>query len=297
MRILSWSEAKLVHCMASIAILAAAAPAAAQTPAQTPTEVAQAPAQATQAAAPAAAATTPPAPAAAAGPGYKLGPDDELKISIYGQPDLSVTTRVKADGTVRLAMLGSIPAAGKTTVQLAEAISAGYSQGGYLNNPQVAVEVSQFVSNFVTVLGNVPQAGNYPLDHSYSVAAMLAKAGGANATGANAVILTPADGSGPVRISLADMSAGAGRTLKPGDILFVPPAEKVYVYGQVQQAGAFNYVPGQTFRQALALAGGPTLAGSTRRIKVRRAGKEIEAISLDDPVQPEDVLIIREKLF
>ncbi|MGK6319203.1 polysaccharide biosynthesis/export family protein [Sphingomonas sp. DT-204] len=292
MRIISWSKAKLVHCMASLAMLAAAAPAAAQTPA----EVAQAPAQATQAAAPAAAAT-PPAPAAAAGPGYKLGPDDELKISIYGQPDLSVTTRVKADGTVRLAMLGSVPAAGKTTVQLAEAISAGYSQGGYLNNPQVAVEVSQFVSNFVTVLGNVPQAGNYPLDRSYSVAAMLAKAGGSTATGANAVILTPADGSGPVRISLADMSAGAGRMLKPGDILFVPPAEKVYVYGQVQQPGAFNYVPGQTFRQALALAGGPTLAGSTRRIKVRRAGKEIEDISLDDPVQPEDVLIIREKLF
>ena len=38
------------------------------------------------------------------------------------------------------------------------------------------------------------------------------------------------------------------------------------------------------------------LAGSTKRIKVRRGGKEIQA-NLDDPVQPEDVLIIREKLF
>jgi len=55
-------------------------------------------------------------------------------------------------------------------------------------------------------------------------------------------------------------------------------------------------VPGQSFRQALALAGGPTLAGSTKRIKVRREGKEIQA-KLDDPVKPEDVLIIREKLF
>jgi polysaccharide biosynthesis/export protein len=263
---------------------------------------AMAQAQAQVAATPAAPPAAPPAAtgagaAASAPAGYRLGPDDEIKVAIYGQPDLSVTTRVKADGTVRLAMLGAIDARGKTTAELADTIARGYAAGGYLTNPSVNVEVSQFVSRFVTVLGNVPQAGNYPLDRPYTVAAMLAKAGGATATGANAIILTPADGSGPVRISLADMGAGAGRPLQPGDILFVPPAEKVYVYGQVQEPGAFNFVTGQTFRQALALAGGPTLAGSTKRIKVRRGGKEIEGISLDDPVQPEDVLIIREKLF
>jgi polysaccharide export outer membrane protein len=236
-------------------------------------------------------------PRAAAAEGYRLGPDDEVKVFIYGQPDLSVTTRVKADGTIRLAMLGAVDVRGKTTAELADAIAAGYAQGGYLERPSVNVEVSQFVSRFVTVLGNVPQAGNYPLDRPYTVAGMLARAGGATATGANAVILTPADGSGPVRISLAEMNAGASRPLSPGDILFIPPAEKVYVYGQVQSPGAFTFVPGQTFRQALALAGGPTLAGSTKRIKVRRAGKEVEGLNLDDPVKPEDVLVIREKLF
>lgn len=246
-----------------------------------------------------AAAPAPPAAATApaAAPGYRLGPDDEVKVFIYGQPDLSVTTRVKADGTIRLAMLGAVDVRGKTTAELADAIATGYASGGYLERPSVNVEVSQFVSRSVAVLGNVSEAGNYPLDRPYTVASMLAKAGGANATGANAVILTPADGSGPVRISLAEMNAGANRPLGPGDILFVPPAEKVYVYGQVQGPGAFNFVPGQTFRQALALAGGPTLAGSTKRIKVRRGGKEIEGVSLDDAVQPEDVLIIREKLF
>ena len=235
-------------------------------------------------------------PQAAVDTGYLLGPDDEVKIAIFGQPDLSSTTRIKADGTVTLALIGPISARGKTTAELAQAIASSYAAGGYLTSPSVNVEVSNFVSRFVTVLGNVPQAGNYPLDRNYTVASMLAKAGGSTTAGANAVVLTPADGSGPVRISLADMTAGANRMLKPGDILFVPPAEKIYVYGQVQDPGAFSYVPGQSFRQALALAGGPTLAGSTKRIKVRREGKEIQA-DLDDPVRPEDVLIIREKLF
>lgn len=235
-------------------------------------------------------------PGASPEAGYLLGPDDEVKISIFGQPDLSSTTRIKEDGTVSLALIGPIAARGKTTSQLAQAIATSYASGGFLANPSVNVEVSNYVSRFVTVLGNVPQAGNYPLDRSYTVASMLAKAGGSTKDGANAVILTPADGSGPVRISLTDMAAGGSRQLKAGDIIFVPPAEKVYVYGQVQQPGAFAYAPGQSFRQALALAGGPTLAGSTKRIKVRRGGKEIQA-NLDDPVQPEDVLIIREKLF
>jgi polysaccharide export outer membrane protein len=181
---------------------------------------AMAQAQAQVAATPAAPPAAPPAAtgagaAASAPAGYRLGPDDEIKVAIYGQPDLSVTTRVKADGTVRLAMLGAIDARGKTTAELADTIARGYAAGGYLTNPSVNVEVSQFVSRFVTVLGNVPQAGNYPLDRPYTVAAMLAKAGGATATGANAIILTPADGSGPVRISLADMGAGAGRPLQP----------------------------------------------------------------------------------
>lgn len=243
----------------------------------------------------AATAATPPAPQAASA-GYQLGPDDEVKIAVFGQPDLSTTTRIKADGTVVLALVGAVRAQGKTTTQLAQDIAAGYASGGYLTKPSVNVEVSNFVSRFVTVLGNVPQAGNYPLDRGYTVASMLAKAGGSTKDGANAVILTPADGSGPVRISLADMASGATRQLQPGDTLFVPQAEKIYVYGQVQQPGAFSYAPGQSFRQALALAGGPTLAGSTKRIKVRREGKEIQA-NLDDPVKPEDVLIIREKLF
>jgi polysaccharide export outer membrane protein len=246
---------------------------------------------------PATTATAAPEAQTKADPGYLLGPDDEIKIAVYNQPDLSVTTRIKSDGTVNLAFLGAVPVKGKTTAQVAADLSAAYASGGYLINPSINVEVSQFVSRFVTVLGNVPQAGNYPLDRPYTLASMLAKAGGATPAGANAVILTPADGSGAVRISLVEMGAGANRMLMPGDILFVPPAEKVYVYGQVQQAGAFTYVPGQTFRQALALAGGPTLAGTTRRIKVQRGGKELANITLDDPVQPEDVLIIREKLF
>jgi polysaccharide export outer membrane protein len=231
-----------------------------------------------------------------ANPGYILGPNDEVEVRIFGQPDMTVKTRIKADGTVNLALLGPFQARGKNTSQLSAEIAAAYEAQGYLVNPSVNVEVTSFISKTVTVLGDVPNSGNYPLDRPYSVASMIALAGGVKATGANAVILTPADGSAPVRISLNDLSGAAMRPLQPGDVLFVPPAERVYVYGQVNEPGAYKYQPGMTYRQAMAEAGGPTLAASSG-IDVRRDGKKVEGLKLDDELKPEDVLVIKEKLF
>lgn len=227
---------------------------------------------------------------------YVLGPNDEVEVRIFGQPDMTVKTRIKADGTVNLVLLGPVQALGKTTAQLGAEIAAAYAAKAYLVNPSVSVDVTTFISKTATVLGDVPNSGNYPLDRPYTVASMIALAGGVKDTGANAVILTPADGGEAERISLNDLTGAARRAVAPGDVLFVPPAERVYVYGQVNEPGAFKYQPGMTFRQAMAQAGGPTLAASSR-FAVRRGGKRVEGLTFDDPMKPEDVLVIREKLF
>lgn len=227
---------------------------------------------------------------------YVLGPNDEIDIKVFGQDGMSFRTRIRADGTITAPYLGNVEAAGRTVAQLGQVLSQSYQAGGYLSRPSINVEVTSFASKTATVLGAVETAGLYPLDRTYTVAAMVARAGGARTDGANSVILTPLGGQ-PERLSLADASGGATRLVQPGDTLFIPPAEQVYVYGQVQKGGGFPVQPGMTFRQALALAGGPTLAGSTRRIEVRRGGKPLDKPSLDDVVQPEDVLVIKEKWF
>jgi polysaccharide export outer membrane protein len=254
--------------------------------------LAQAPAQP----APQVQAAPAPAPASeASSASYVLGPNDEIEISVFGQTDLGVKTRIKADGTIIVPFLGTMTAAQRTPAQLSAQIAAAYTQGGYLTKPSINVEVTAYASKTATVLGNVPNAGLYPLDRAYSVAEMVAKAGGVRPDGANAVILTPAGGT-EMRLSLMDVRAASSRMVQPGDTLFVPPAEMVYVYGQVNTPGAYPYINGMTFRQAMAKAGGPTLAGSTRKVEVRREGKKVKVL-LDDPAQPEDVLVIKEKLF
>lgn len=225
---------------------------------------------------------------------YVLGPNDEIEITVFGQPDMGLKTRIRADGTIIAPFLGTVAAAGQTTAGLSTHLAARYREGGYLSQPSINVEVTTYASKLVNVSGWVKEGGLYPLDRPYTVAMMVALAGGAREGGANVAILKPADGGADIRIPLA--GDGGQRPVGPGDQIYVPEAEKVYVYGEVNDGGAFDFRPGMTFRQALAMAGGPTLAGSTRRIRVTRDGEEVK-LSLDDEARPEDVLFIREKLF
>jgi polysaccharide export outer membrane protein len=230
---------------------------------------------------------------------YLLGTNDEVQVIVYGQPDYSIKTRIKSDGTISLPYIGTVSALGKSTSDLGASVAGALRGGGYFTNPSVNVEVVTFVSKSVTVLGNVLTPGIYALDRPLTIAMVVARAGGVRAGGADAVVISRADGSPQLRVSLAAFGPqdGANLTLTPGDTLFVPPAELIYVYGQVNTPGAFAFQAGMTYRQALARAGGPTLAGSTRKIEVRRGDKKLTGIGLDQPIQPEDVLIIKERLF
>jgi polysaccharide export outer membrane protein len=84
--------------------------------------------------------------------------------------------------------------------------------------------------------------------------------------------------------------------LSPGDTVYVHKAPMVYVYGEVQKGGAYPIEPSMTVMQAIALGGGITPRGTQRGIKITRAGNAVNA-SLGDPVQPDDVIYVKESLF
>ena len=86
-----------------------------------------------------------------------------------------------------------------------------------------------------------------------------------------------------------------------GDVIYVPPAPLVYVYGEVQRPGSFRLKRGMTVQQVLADGGGLTPRGTRRGLRIDRrdaAGKVVVVEpALDDPVLPDDVLIVRESWF
>lgn len=253
------------------------------------------PAQAAPAQATAAVATAAPVDG-----GYVLGADDTITVQVFGQPDAGVTTRIKADGTIIMPLIGTVKAAGETQLQLAEIIKNKLVSGGFLKQPIVNIEIGSYVSKTVNVAGKVSTPGVYPLDKQYTVLEILLKSGWIREQGAGYVYLRRAKGGEEIKLDAEGLVRGApdkNLVLAPGDTLYVPDTDTFYISGQVGHPGTFPIMKDMTVRQALAIAGGVTAAGSEHKVALIRAGgKEVPA-KLDAPVQKGDVYIVKERLF
>jgi polysaccharide biosynthesis/export protein len=248
-------------------------------------------------AAPTAAVSGSAAQAQATWQGYQLGAEDQIEVQIYGQGGATVKTRVKSDGSITLPLVGSVRAEGQTTQGLARAIEAKLKSGGFINTPIVNVEITTYASRVVTVLGEFNQPGQVPLDRPLTLSEVVARVGGLRAGASDTVLVRRASGR-VERFALTAIARGeaADVTLQSGDGIYAAPATVYFIYGQIGNAGVYPILPQMTIRQALARAGGPTLAGSERKVTLYRAGKETDA-DLAGLVQPDDVLFVRERIF
>lgn len=146
---------------------------------------------------------------------YRLGAGDEVRITVFGQDQLSEKYLVGDDGAVALPLLGPVPAAGRTTTELAEAIAAALRARHLLQDPSVAVEVITYRPIFV--LGEVNKPGQYPWQPGMTVVTAVAVAGGFTyrAVEDRASIIRSTDGR--ARESRASRSS----LLRPGDVVTI----------------------------------------------------------------------------
>lgn len=117
--------------------------------------------------------------ATAADGGYQLSPNDVITVTVFQEDDLTATTRIAADGTVQLPLIGSINIGRKTVHQAAKAIEAALRED-YLVNPQVSVTVTEFAKRRFAILGQVQRPGTYeiPANESLDVIQAIGLAGG-----------------------------------------------------------------------------------------------------------------------
>lgn len=108
-------------------------------------------------------------------PGYQLGNGDQLRITVFGQPDLTNTYQVDGQGMLQFPLVGRIHAGGMTAGQLQQEIVHKLSPD-YIRNPSVSVEVMNYRPFYV--LGEVNKAGAYPYVSGMTVNQAVAFAGG-----------------------------------------------------------------------------------------------------------------------
>jgi polysaccharide biosynthesis/export protein len=230
---------------------------------------------------------------------YVLGADDTIQIVVYGQPDASITTRIKSDGTVVMPLIGAVQAAGQTNIQLAASIAAQFTKGGYFKDPIVNIEIAAYASKVVNVAGRVTAPGLYPLDRGYRALDVLLKAGWIRDGGATFAYLRRG-GAAEQRLDIEGLVRGddaANPVLRPSDTLFVPDAELIFISGQVNRPGSVAITPGMTIRQAIAMAGGVTATGSQGKVGLVRGTAKETDVEATQSVQKNDVIIVKERLF
>ncbi|MEZ5367060.1 MAG: polysaccharide biosynthesis/export family protein, partial [Bryobacterales bacterium] len=89
---------------------------------------------------------------------YRLGPDDRITVDAIGAPEIAGREyRIDPGGEVRLPMIGSIGAEGRTPAEVEQEIRARLDR--YIRDPQVSVAVHSFGSRPVSVLGQVATPG------------------------------------------------------------------------------------------------------------------------------------------
>lgn len=234
-----------------------------------------------------------------------LGQSDVLKISVYGNPDLTVETRVSEAGNISFPLIGQVNVANLPIAAAEKKIAGLLESGGFVRQPQVNIIVTLLQSQLVSVLGQVNHPGRYPIDGKRTLTDLLALAGGISPDGGDLVSLIRKRMNTKDVIDIVDMVRSGDMQrdvdLAANDVIFVERAPHFYIYGEVQHAGSFRLERSMTVLQALSAGGGLTPRGTERglRIKRRDATGKLHTIEArhDDVLQPDDVVYVKESLF
>jgi polysaccharide export outer membrane protein len=146
---------------------------------------------------------------------YVLGIGDHIRLTVYGEDDLSGEYEVNSTGMMALPLIGAIKAAGTTLREFEEAVRVKL-KAGYLNDPRVSVQVANYRPFFI--LGEVSKPGSYPYVNGMTVLNAVALAGG---------YTYRADDGGVTIVHATDAQKKEQRAreddiVMPGDIVRVP---------------------------------------------------------------------------
>lgn len=165
-------------------------------------------------------------PSSVASPDYVIGAEDTLHISVWKEPDLTVTLPVRPDGKISLPLLDDVQAAGMTPVALKEVITGKLKK--YVADPRVTVVVTAMNSQKVFVTGEVIHTGTVTLLPHMTVLQALADTGFTQFADVKHIYILRTENGHPVKHPFNYKEVVKGRMseqnieLKPGDTVVVP---------------------------------------------------------------------------
>lgn len=219
---------------------------------------------------------------------YLLGYGDLLNIQVWGRTELSNKHVIGPDGKISLPLAGHVNLNGLSRESASKAIAQALRP--FYRKPEVNLQVEQYVSNRVTVLGRVQNPGSILFEHQPRLLEALARAGSLPVIDKQATLTRCAIFRGREKIIWVDLKHLLTRSdpsyniaLQSNDLIYIPDSNdtSVYVLGAVARAGAYRLTPDMSVLDALSQAGGPNEDAAPQEMVIYRAKSQaIEHIGL-----------------
>lgn len=155
-------------------------------------------------------------PVAPYGVASRLQTGDQLKIIVFGEDALSGLYQISPAGTIAMPLIGSIRAAGRTSVEVERAITTAYASGKFLQEPKITVSVASFRPFYI--FGEVLTPGRYAYTDGLDVLGAVATAGGFTYRASKSSVLIRHPGEDVWQ----EYSLAAPQQIEPGDVIRIP---------------------------------------------------------------------------
>jgi polysaccharide export outer membrane protein len=179
--------------------------------------------------------TAAPAPALATPPSdatYRLAVRDQVEISIFDEPSLTVAQHIDNSGRVSLALVGPATIAGMTVREAEEFVARQYIENRLLRRPMATVRITEYAPREVSVIGAVVSPGMlvFPRERaSLDIVEVISRCGGlsrrANGRRVQVTRTGPDGGNTVTEVNvdgLIEKGRGENLEIRPGDVIFVP---------------------------------------------------------------------------
>lgn len=252
-------------------------------------------------------------------PTYRIGARDLVQVKVFETEQLNGSFRVSEDGDITLPLVGKVQISGLTEAEAAQRIK-GVLEEKSLQRASVSVQVLEYRSKPISVIGAVRQPGNLSFAGRWTLLEALTAAGGlSNEHGTVIHVLRRSENglSDQVSIRSDELMVRADPRVNipiyPGDLINVPGEIEVTVFclGEVEKPGPVSFRSSQrvSLLTAIAQAGGLTDRAS-RKMAIKRtdlSGKTTEIAvdykqilsgkASDIELQAGDVVVVKESFF
>lgn len=208
---------------------------------------------------------------------YTVGAGDEIVIQLFGKENTTHRLRVNRAGIINFPSLGPVQVAGMTFSDVRDSLNQRVKE--QMIGVRSDISLGEMRTMQVFVMGDAYKPGAYTVSALTTISQAIYYSGGFSESGALRNVQLKRNGQVIRKLDMYDLLLkGDARNdirLLPGDVVFIGAlGNTISIDGEVNRPAIYEIKPGETYKQAIQMAGGFTANAYSDQIEVKRYAAE-----------------------